>query len=221
MKEYIRLEDEKAHRHGKAALTCEPKVSPLNYNEIDFRISFDESDDKDYAEQLVSKNGYDVLDMALPPRDQRDQYLRFKGLEYIDADITNFEERLGDKVGWIQCILGRDCEADPRQRGSECLLGRDLICEDFFGTAPSYTSIRDLILMLCQRLIACGIVGRSQAPEKICEELDNSWAWVASGLERQQASQPPPAAGPTRIMAQRIARFRGGCAWNARGTRRA
>nr|GEZ09960.1 hypothetical protein [Tanacetum cinerariifolium] len=30
------------------AVSCEPTVSPLNENEIDFRISFDESDDEDY-----------------------------------------------------------------------------------------------------------------------------------------------------------------------------
>ncbi|GJV44800.1 hypothetical protein Tco_1429336 [Tanacetum coccineum] len=69
MEEYIRLEEEKAQsmaifRHsnmanahyGKmeyyeeedATLSCEPTVSPLNENEIDFRISFDESDDEDY-----------------------------------------------------------------------------------------------------------------------------------------------------------------------------
>ncbi|GJR08547.1 hypothetical protein Tco_0791199 [Tanacetum coccineum] len=38
---------------------------------------------------------------------------------------------------------------------------------DFLGTAPSYTAIRDPILRLCHRLIACSIVGRSQAPEKV------------------------------------------------------
>ncbi|GJS66273.1 hypothetical protein Tco_0680837 [Tanacetum coccineum] len=32
-----------------AAFSCEPTVSPLNDNEIDFRISFDESDDEDYT----------------------------------------------------------------------------------------------------------------------------------------------------------------------------
>ncbi|GJX60730.1 hypothetical protein Tco_0292120 [Tanacetum coccineum] len=31
-----------------AALSCEPTVSPLDNNEIDFEISFDESDDEDY-----------------------------------------------------------------------------------------------------------------------------------------------------------------------------
>ncbi|GJT66177.1 copia protein [Tanacetum coccineum] len=32
-----------------AALSCEPTASPLNDNKIDFRISFDESDDEDYT----------------------------------------------------------------------------------------------------------------------------------------------------------------------------
>ncbi|GKC03847.1 hypothetical protein Tco_0995457, partial [Tanacetum coccineum] len=87
MKEYIRLEEEKAHRRGKvynwettkygkiwdnedvhglgsvktefpaivfndtltseATLSCEPTISSLNKDEINFRISFDESDDED------------------------------------------------------------------------------------------------------------------------------------------------------------------------------
>ncbi|GJV64248.1 hypothetical protein Tco_1475076 [Tanacetum coccineum] len=34
---------------SQAALSCEPTVSPLNDNEIDFRISFDESEDEDYT----------------------------------------------------------------------------------------------------------------------------------------------------------------------------
>ncbi|GKC14895.1 hypothetical protein Tco_1011677 [Tanacetum coccineum] len=38
---------------------------------------------------------------------------------------------------------------------------------DFLGTAPSYTAIKDPILKLCHRLIACSIAGRSQAPEKV------------------------------------------------------
>ncbi|GKA17302.1 hypothetical protein Tco_0697139 [Tanacetum coccineum] len=31
-------------------LSCEPNVSSINNNEIDFRISFDESDDEDYTD---------------------------------------------------------------------------------------------------------------------------------------------------------------------------
>ncbi|GJY48522.1 hypothetical protein Tco_0438478 [Tanacetum coccineum] len=95
MEEYIRLEEEKDHRHGQVynlktttyskiwcnedvhdlrsieteflaivlndaltsevALSCEPKVSPLNDNQIDYRISFDESDDEDHTE-IFDKN---------------------------------------------------------------------------------------------------------------------------------------------------------------------
>ncbi|GKC01792.1 hypothetical protein Tco_0987928 [Tanacetum coccineum] len=54
MEEYIRLEEEKTRRRAivfndtltSEALLCEPTVSSLN-DEIDFRISFDESDDED------------------------------------------------------------------------------------------------------------------------------------------------------------------------------
>ncbi|GJU91412.1 hypothetical protein Tco_1303835 [Tanacetum coccineum] len=34
---------------SEVTLSCEPAVSPLNDNQIDFRISFDESDDEDYT----------------------------------------------------------------------------------------------------------------------------------------------------------------------------
>ncbi|GKF85918.1 hypothetical protein Tco_0253745, partial [Tanacetum coccineum] len=67
MEEYIRLEEEKARRRGKvynwetatyaivfndtltseATLSCEPTISSLNNDEINFRISFDKSDDED------------------------------------------------------------------------------------------------------------------------------------------------------------------------------
>nr|GEW14420.1 hypothetical protein [Tanacetum cinerariifolium] len=55
MEEYIRLEEEKAHRHAivfsdeltsEEELSCEPMVNPLNNNEIEFRISFNEFDIK-------------------------------------------------------------------------------------------------------------------------------------------------------------------------------
>ncbi|GKB21135.1 hypothetical protein Tco_0855058 [Tanacetum coccineum] len=61
MEEYIRLEEEKAHRRVlNDALTsevtlCEPTVSPPNDNKINFRISFDESDDEDYTETPIRR----------------------------------------------------------------------------------------------------------------------------------------------------------------------
>ncbi|GKD05649.1 hypothetical protein Tco_1180623, partial [Tanacetum coccineum] len=42
---------------SKATLSCEPTVSSLNDNEIDFRISFDESDDEDYM-VIYDKNSF-------------------------------------------------------------------------------------------------------------------------------------------------------------------
>ncbi|GJR49553.1 hypothetical protein Tco_1400074 [Tanacetum coccineum] len=97
MEEYIRLEEEKAHKRGKVynwetatygkiwydedvhdlrsvetefpaivlndaltpevTLSCEPTVSPFNDNKIDFRISFDESDNEDYT-VIYDKNSF-------------------------------------------------------------------------------------------------------------------------------------------------------------------
>ncbi|GJV51191.1 hypothetical protein Tco_1446932 [Tanacetum coccineum] len=42
---------------SEVALSCEPTVSPLNNNQIDFRISFDESDDEDYT-VIYDKNSF-------------------------------------------------------------------------------------------------------------------------------------------------------------------
>ncbi|GKD35053.1 putative reverse transcriptase domain-containing protein [Tanacetum coccineum] len=62
------------------AFTSEPTVSPLNDNKIDFRISFDESDDEDYTvifdknsfsykiiSKMDSENDNDKVDMPLFP----------------------------------------------------------------------------------------------------------------------------------------------------------
>ncbi|GJT47264.1 hypothetical protein Tco_0955979 [Tanacetum coccineum] len=66
IEEYIRLEEEKARKREKVfnwktakygrsgkTLSCKPTVSSLN-DEIDFRISFDDSDDEDYTPSLLS-----------------------------------------------------------------------------------------------------------------------------------------------------------------------
>ncbi|GJX57102.1 hypothetical protein Tco_0286999 [Tanacetum coccineum] len=116
MEEYIRLEEEKANRHGKVynwettvygkiwydkdvhdhisieteflaivyndelisevTLSCEPMVSPLNDNKIDFRISFDESDDEDYTPTV---SYFDDLDYF------KDFEKEFPAIVYNDA----------------------------------------------------------------------------------------------------------------------------------------
>nr|GEW05290.1 hypothetical protein [Tanacetum cinerariifolium] len=168
--------------------------------------------------------------MALPHRDQRHRYLRLEGLEYTNTDIADLRRMLMEHMDAQG--KSRECEANPRQKGSECLLGRISSARDFLGTTSSYTSIRDLMLRLCHKLIACSIAERSHVPEK---ELDNTWAWVAPGPERRldvaagalevakgaldiaegtqdvpapvQRPQPPLAAGPTRSLPHRVVRL--------------
>ncbi|GJX89104.1 hypothetical protein Tco_0341118 [Tanacetum coccineum] len=50
---------------SEVALSCEPTVSPLNDNQIDFRISFDESDDEDYTKEFLAIVYYDALTSKL------------------------------------------------------------------------------------------------------------------------------------------------------------
>ncbi|GJY38508.1 hypothetical protein Tco_0424872 [Tanacetum coccineum] len=85
MEEYIRLEEEKARRRAivfndtltsEATLSCEPTVSSLNDNEIDFRISFDESDDEDYTPTV---SYFDDLDFF------KDFENEFPAIVYNDA----------------------------------------------------------------------------------------------------------------------------------------
>ncbi|GJT25977.1 hypothetical protein Tco_0895914 [Tanacetum coccineum] len=228
MKEYIKLKEAKARKRGKVfnwktakygkiwydennhdlrsvetefpaiAFTCEPTVSSLN-DEIDFRVLIDDSDDEDYtSEKDNDNNEINIIqpseDMALPPHDQRHQYLRYEGLQYTEADIADFELRLAR-------ISTREAESARQilDKGDlkDYWIGI-LSAGDFLGTAPSYTAIQDPILRLFHRLIACSIVGRSQAPKKgltvialallvidmaelvrlhICEQLDDTWAW--------------------------------------------
>ncbi|GJZ87557.1 hypothetical protein Tco_0659167 [Tanacetum coccineum] len=126
MEEYIRLEEEKAHRHGKVynwetakygkiwydkdvhdlrsietefpaivfndelssekTLSCEPTVSSLNNNDIDFRISFDESDDEDYTPTI---SYFDDLDFL------KDFENEFLAIVYNDALTSKSDSSTG------------------------------------------------------------------------------------------------------------------------------
>ncbi|GJV58176.1 hypothetical protein Tco_1459181 [Tanacetum coccineum] len=60
MEEYIRLEEEKAHQRGKVynwETAKYGKICSLHNKEIDFKISFDESDDEDYM-VIFDKNPF-------------------------------------------------------------------------------------------------------------------------------------------------------------------
>ncbi|GJS13720.1 hypothetical protein Tco_0408192 [Tanacetum coccineum] len=61
---------------SEVTLSCEPTVSPFNDNKIDFRISFDESDDEDY---MPTVSYFDDLDFF------KDFENEFPAIVYNDA----------------------------------------------------------------------------------------------------------------------------------------
>ncbi|GJX39504.1 hypothetical protein Tco_0252807 [Tanacetum coccineum] len=131
----------------------------------------------------------DIIDMALPPpRIHRREVhgvpiFDFGGLPDLMAEglsgrmLMEHRDEAGvildlDTPGTLQFQLG---EARRHMSWRQFILALGLHTEeemrtagfDFLGITPSYTLIRDLILRLCHRLIACSIAGRSQAPEKV------------------------------------------------------
>nr|GEX26740.1 hypothetical protein [Tanacetum cinerariifolium] len=208
MEEYIRFEEENAHRHGKVAVSCEPTISSLYNNEIDCRISFDESEDEDYPRSETSADITDFEDRLgkIYYRGiHRVLVLDFKSLPAVmDEGLTSrmlmehrdtqghsvFTSRAWRQLFEIQgplifelimeffstfrfseVIIDIDDEESAGRisdKGDLSAYWRGIYFEgDFMSTPSSYTHIRDPMLRLCQRLIACSIVGRSQEPEKV------------------------------------------------------
>ncbi|GJT74948.1 hypothetical protein Tco_1041673 [Tanacetum coccineum] len=84
-----------------------------------------------------------IRHMALPPRDQRYQYLRFEGLEYTNANIVDFEERMlmEHRDAQVQSVLtSRAWGRLFRVRGP---LVHELILE-FFSTFRFGEAVLDL-----------------------------------------------------------------------------
>ncbi|GKB55002.1 hypothetical protein Tco_0905755, partial [Tanacetum coccineum] len=129
--------------------------------------------------------------MLQRPRDQRYQYLRFEGLQYINADIADFEMRLA-KINMrevhrvhvfdfrrltdlmVEGLRGRMLMEHTYAQGQSMFTSRAWrrlfkirgllkheLIREFFST------FRDLMLRLCHKLIACSIARRSQAHEKV------------------------------------------------------
>ncbi|GKE14198.1 hypothetical protein Tco_1421775, partial [Tanacetum coccineum] len=112
-------------------------------------------------------------------RDQRHRYLRFEGLQYTDADIADFETRLGKicrrevhrahifDFGGLTDLMAEGL-SDRMLMEHRDAQGQGISSAgDFLGTTPPYTSIRDPMLRLCHRLIACSIAGMSQTPKNV------------------------------------------------------
>ncbi|GKD23166.1 hypothetical protein Tco_1224869 [Tanacetum coccineum] len=111
--------------------------------------------------------------MALPPCDQRHQYLRREVHRVLVFDFGGLPDLMAEGLSARMLMEHRDAQGAESER--QILDKGDLrdywigisSARDFLVTAPSYTSIRNLILRLCHRLIVCSIAGRSQAPENV------------------------------------------------------
>ncbi|GJV85769.1 hypothetical protein Tco_1525667 [Tanacetum coccineum] len=181
-------------------LFCEPTVSSLNNNKIDFRISFDESDDEDYT--------IFIRHMDLPHRDQRHQYLRYEGLQYTEGDIADYETSIvgrcqaPEKVTVIYLFYLRGMDVDSinvpyllarylrlsasgRKQGS-MISGGQFVAHlaEHFGLLTEErlqgltVIVKDLPDIDMAELVTL----------QICIELDDTWAWVPAGPARQEGN---------------------------------
>ncbi|GJY20938.1 hypothetical protein Tco_0393504 [Tanacetum coccineum] len=208
----------------REALSWEPTVSPLNDDEIDFRISFDESDDEDYtdlAKTMIccplslsktttyfntepSHTAYytsyrmftDLVNFSymapLPAADQRHPWLRYQ-TEYRDEAGSGSE--VEDGIFWrgTAGICESCLEAvvwDPRALSSRVYSGEELEEDDFAAVYLALGLITEL-----EKAEARGEVVTRELPLidlhklgrlHIYTRYDDTWAWVAQGLERQQ-----------------------------------
>ncbi|GJX37765.1 hypothetical protein Tco_0251068 [Tanacetum coccineum] len=118
MEEYIRLKKEKPRRHAivfndtltsEAALLCEPTISSLNSDEIDFRISFDEFDDEDCT---LTVSYFDDLDFF------KDFENEFPAIVYND-DQTSKSDLLTEPILNPQHIDEFDLKIYPNDLKSD------------------------------------------------------------------------------------------------------
>nr|GEV55860.1 hypothetical protein [Tanacetum cinerariifolium] len=148
---------------------------------------------------------------------------RYEGLQYTDAHIVNFEMRLARiykrEVHRVQVF---DFEGLPNLmvEGLRCRMLMEH--RDAQGQRMDVDSVNvPYLLARYLRLFASGRNQGDMMSEEIpiidmaelgrlqlCMELDDTWAWVALGPERQSdaAAGAPEAAKPARTMAQRLAR---------------
>ncbi|GJT83251.1 hypothetical protein Tco_1057593 [Tanacetum coccineum] len=103
----------------------------------------------------------------LPPRDQRQPWLRYQVEGYTKDIVHNYEQRLEMTFGSERVIPDK---GDLRDYWIEISSDRD-----FLGPAPSYVFIQDPVRRLCHRMISCSIYSRGQAPKKSGARLSEGY----------------------------------------------
>ncbi|GKE18390.1 hypothetical protein Tco_1425967, partial [Tanacetum coccineum] len=101
MEEYIKFEEEKSHRrgqvfnwqtatYGKIRVDDNLRSVEAEFPAIVINDTFAPQDALIWSPRMDTA----YSDMALPPREQRHQFLRYEGLEYTNSDIADFKSRL-------------------------------------------------------------------------------------------------------------------------------
>ncbi|GJS82113.1 hypothetical protein Tco_0748654 [Tanacetum coccineum] len=176
-----------------------------------------EKDNDDNEIDIIQSSG----DMALPPRDQRHQYLRYEGLQYSDVDIAYFEERLErihDRdmhrivrtwmsipslrpwldVGSVNIpyLLARYLRRFAAGRKSGALISRAQFVAQLAEHFRLLTEERHWGLTVIMRELP--VIDMAELVRlQIYMEIGDTWEWVALGPERQPdaAAGAPEAAG--------------------------
>ncbi|GJY11790.1 hypothetical protein Tco_0381099 [Tanacetum coccineum] len=165
--------------------------------------------------------------MALSPRDQRHQYLRFEGLEYTDTDIADFEMGLGKIYSReVHRLLVLDFESLPVEM-AEGLIGRMLMEHRDAQGQSVFTSRAWRRLFKVRGPPVFELIMEFFSTFRFVEEILDidvavtlQFYWCLSGARDAlnidegaqvvpapaQEPQPPLVVGPAQTMAQRLAR---------------
>ncbi|GJU34185.1 hypothetical protein Tco_1182539 [Tanacetum coccineum] len=196
-------------------ISSEPTVSLLDDNEIDFRISFDESDNEDYTfiydKNLFSCKLIHVNNLKTDSKNDNDE-VNISSNDVVEQSDSGISINIWHHyMPEIRDIHG----SDTRVMSTLMLL---FTIRDSIGVGIVWYPLR----RPCHRLIAFNISGRGQIPEKVIttnlfyvrsmdegtavnvpyllaqylfrldcasvREIEYTWVWVASGPERQQVA---------------------------------
>ncbi|GJY31962.1 hypothetical protein Tco_0415457 [Tanacetum coccineum] len=160
-----------------------------------------------HIDSISPKLKTSIRHMALPPQDQRHQYLRYEGLQYTDADIADFETRLARiykrEIHKVQSMF--TSRAWRRLFDIRGPLVHELILEFFSnfrfgevvldldtpGSSPIVSTWEESQHLNEKGLMviapALPIIDMAEFVRlHLCVELDDTWAWILTGPARQE-----------------------------------
>ncbi|GJW81516.1 hypothetical protein Tco_0145491 [Tanacetum coccineum] len=201
---------------SEKTLSCEPTVSSLNNNEINFRISFDESDDEDYTdadgahgcsgieEGVLDLDTARALQFQLGEARRRMSWRQF--ILALGLHTAKEMETAGFGLYWVESgRQGSDVEIMPQARRLD---GRWLVNVPYL--------LARYLRMFASRRKQRAMISRAPGPKRqpdaatgapeTAEDAHVADEGASAISAPMQACQPPPpAAGPAQIMAQRLA----------------